>query len=35
MAVVPGGEPLRDEVDQLLRQLEGMTPTDKPLNIKV
>ena len=35
MAVVPGGEPLRNEVDQLLQQLESMSPTDKPLNVKV
>ena len=35
MAVVPGGEPLRSEVDQLLQELESMSPTDKPLNVKV
>ncbi|GAX73864.1 hypothetical protein CEUSTIGMA_g1314.t1 [Chlamydomonas eustigma] len=34
-AVVPGGEPVREEVDKLLQQLEGISPTDKPLNVKV
>ncbi|KAG2498982.1 hypothetical protein HYH03_003169 [Edaphochlamys debaryana] len=32
-SVVPGGEPLRDEVDGLLAQLEALAPTDKPLNV--
>ncbi|GLI58635.1 hypothetical protein VaNZ11_000371, partial [Volvox africanus] len=34
-SVVPGGEPLREEVDGLLAQLEALSPTDKPLNTVV
>ncbi len=34
-SVVPGGEPLRAEVDRLLAALEAMSPTDKPLNTQV
>eukprot|EP00198_Chlamydomonas_reinhardtii_P007686 XP_001697023.1 predicted protein [Chlamydomonas reinhardtii] len=34
-SVVPGGEPLREEVDGLLSQLEALSPTDKPLNTSV
>jgi hypothetical protein len=32
LAVVPGGEPVRHEADALLLRLEGLSPTDKPLN---
>ena len=35
MAVVPGGEPVREEVDRMLARLEAITPTDKPLNMRV
>lgn len=35
LAVVPGGEAVRGEADALLLKLEALTPTDKPLNIKV
>ena len=35
MAIVPGGEPVREEVDRMLARLEAMTPTDKPLNMRV
>ncbi|KAG2453534.1 hypothetical protein HYH02_001753 [Chlamydomonas schloesseri] len=34
-SVVPGGEPLREEVDGLLAQLEALSPTDRPLNTAV
>jgi len=35
VAVIPGGEPVREEIDALIAQLEAITPTDKPLNVKV
>ena len=35
MSVVPGGEPIREKVDQMLAKLEAMSPTDKPLNTQV
>ena len=35
MAVVPAGEPVREEVDRMLARLEAITPTDKPLNMRV
>eukprot|EP00798_Chlamydomonas_sp_ICE-L_P015219 gene15219-21298_t len=35
-AVVPGGaSPVREQLDRLIEQLEGISPTDKPLNVAV
>jgi len=33
-AIVPGGEPIRADIEQLLIQLEGITPLETPLNIE-
>ena len=35
LAVVPGGEPVREEADSLLHSLEALSPTDTPLNVMV